>query len=179
MLAYLPGAMIGWPGQLVTMKGSCVVLDETEWGRLERVIADIESAGNFGAMRFEPHVYERASAFSPARKYADEVARAREANRVSLATARMIIATSWGGFQIMGFNIYSATAAPRVAISTFLSDRSIQVRHFRAFVTSRNIAYTVEELRDETKRRDFARKYNGDVDGYAALIEKRIRSFNV
>ena len=146
------------------------MLEETEWGRLERLIADIESAGRFDAMRFEPHVYKRATAGA----YGNSVALARRVNKVSLATARMIVATSWGGFQIMGFNIYTSES-DSVGIGAFLRDTEIQRQYFRAYVIKRNIAYTVDELRDETKRRDFARKYNGDADAYAALIAARLK----
>jgi hypothetical protein len=151
-------------------------MDRFEESRVEKLIADIESAGKFYTMRFEPHVYER----TKQNIYSDAVNRARQVNQVSLATARMIVSTSWGGFQIMGFNLYDKNVIDlHLPVGIFLKDKSLQRAAFWKYCKARNIAYTVNELRDETKRRDFARKYNGDVDGYAALIEMRIRSFNV
>ena len=67
---------------------------------LPRLIARVESADNQWAMRSEQHVFER-------RKFNSALMDVTvKANRCSRYTARWILSTSWGLYQIMGFNLY-------------------------------------------------------------------------
>ena len=70
---------------------------------LAQVIARVESADNPYALRFEPATYLNIgqSRFDLAR------AAAKSVNKCSIDTANVILSTSWGRFQIMGFNLYA------------------------------------------------------------------------
>ena len=77
---------------------------------LAQVIARVESADNPYALRFEPATYLNIgqSRFEPARD------RAKSINACSADTANMILSTSWGRFQMMGFNLFAKASTPCV-----------------------------------------------------------------
>src|SRR5574337_403618 len=72
---------------------------------LAEVIARVESNDDSRALRFEPGVFSNSLA---ARH--EILERIMLANACNRNTARMIYATSWGRFQIMGFNLYAPPA---------------------------------------------------------------------
>jgi len=138
---------------------------------LEAIISDIESGGNRYALRFEPHVYERAQTLN---RYAPMVNLARGRNKCSLETARVIIATSWGKFQIMGFNLYDPNGINYPdPVGVYLNDDMVQAATFRVFCQARSIYFTVDDLRDPAFALCFAKVYNG-ADEYAKKIEQRL-----
>lgn len=121
-------------------------------GPLENLISTIESGRRHDAMRFEHGLYGKIalSYITPIKRY----------NDCSYSTAQMIGATSWGLFQIMGYNVYSLGFSG--TINDYLNDVGAQRQYFQYYCTRRGIYYTVQELKTDAKKRlNFAEHYNG------------------
>lgn len=135
---------------------------------LDMIVAEIESANYARALRFEPSVYGRMRepVFSPV------VARIIHVHSCSHETAYMIGATSWGLFQLMGFNIYSDELSFGGPIFDWVTSTSIQTNDFFAFVSKRKIDLSPDELCFKSAREKFAEVYNGpgNVTAYAEKI---------
>lgn len=133
---------------------------------IAQVIAHVESAGRGDAMRFEPAVYERALAGS----YGPQVAAAVTAHKCSQATARVIVSTSWGKFQLMGFNLYPNLTG--LSVAAFMS--TPQDPAFGKFLAIKRLDhFTAQQLfSDLAARLSFATVYNGpgNPQAYADLI---------
>lgn len=134
---------------------------------LARVIATVESGPFPYAMRFEPALWER-----PAIMPAQSIRPAQVANKCSAATAQMICATSWGLFQIMGFNLYGSLGIG-IAIGPYLFDAEQQFNAFTRFVTLNGFDPANFDFSNDTLIHAFARSYNGpgDVEAYAAKMK--------
>lgn len=134
---------------------------------LARVIATVESGPFPYAVRFEPSLWEH-----PARMPAASFRAAQIANRCSAATAQMICATSWGLFQIMGFNLYGSLKLP-IAIGPYLFDTEQQFNAFKRFVTLNGFDPDNFDFSDDGLIERFARSYNGpgDVPNYVAKMK--------
>lgn len=136
---------------------------------LGNLIRHVESNNEGNALRFEPHVYKRASDG----EYALAQGRAMGVNHCSKATGAMIIATSWGAAQIMGFNLYGGKVDLKVTIGEYLASRPIQDEALDKFL--RSIGY---ELGTDVSAwtpgqfASFARMYNGP--GAPAAYVKRM-----
>ena len=140
---------------------------------LESIISDIESAGRKDALRFEPHVYARTGEG----KYSVMVALAKERNRCSFETARVIVSMSVGKFQIMCFNLYDPTGIDYPgSVIAYGNDDMVQAGTFRTFCQRRNIYFSVQDLHDEALRLRFAEVYNGPgaPADYAKKIAARL-----
>ncbi len=138
---------------------------------LESIISDIESAGNRYAMRFEPHVYERTQITT---RYDAAVNAAKARNKCSLETARVIVATSWGKFQVMGFNLYDPNGLNYPGfVGAYTNSDTDQVATFKTFCQAKNIYFTPSDLLDDALALRFARVYNG-ADEYAKKITERL-----
>ena len=135
-------------------------------GTISQLIAQIESSNNPHALRFEPQ-------FNPT---AENIAAACHSNACSTATGKMICATSWGLYQIMGENLYSLGF--KSSIFDFINSPSLQLVYFNEFLASRKLgAITLEDLRtDQTKREYFASRYNGAAYPYANVILNNLGS---
>lgn len=163
------GAMVG--GNHATGKGLNRMTLKTYGRTLAHLVGQIESGNWYGAIRFEPHVY-----FACLNgKYQNSFAKARSVNRCSKETACAIVATSWGRFQIMGFNVYDYLGL-NMPVATFLGDREAQEDAFWNFVMRRKIDYSLDDLCVEAKRLRFARTYNGSLT-YADKISKTLIDF--
>lgn len=132
---------------------------------LARVIATVESGPFPYAMRFEPVVYARTSPQAA-------LANAMTANHCNKVTAQVILATSWGLFQIMGFNIYGPLALP-IAIGPYLFDSETQFDTFGKFVRLNGFDPANFDFTDEATLERFGRSYNGpgDVPNYVAKMK--------
>lgn len=132
------------------------------------LIARVESAGRYDAMRFEPLTFARWLAWRSSRA---TLARIMLANRCSAPTAHVIACTSWGAFQIMGFNLYSENIACG-SVGNFLASKTAQLTQFAKFCEQNHCVYTLDDMHDESKRLAFARVYNGpgNPTAYAARI---------
>lgn len=144
------------------------------------IVAQVESAGRLSAIRFEPAKWSH-YLVSPS---APEVAICAHYNECSTDTARMICASSWGLYQLMGFNLY---APPHYggygltgSIHEFWADgEQIQEAAFAWFLKSRRIDdITAEQLaNDPNARLRFATAYNGPGQPavYAQMILNAIK----
>ena len=133
--------------------------------KLAQIIAAVESDNNPHAMRFEVATFQRAM------DRPEIVLRVAEQNhRCSHDTARIIYATSWGLYQIMGFNLYDPAGYEFTGdIVSYLLDEEEQLLSLQAFLERKDIDFTVQEIIDDPVRRSkFITAYNGpgDTDGY-------------
>lgn len=141
--------------------------------KLAKAVSRVESSGFPYAVRFESGMFaNKVGNASPA-----EFACMRW-NKCNVITARMLCCTSWGLFQIMGFNLYD-TLKLEVPIGSFLFDPETQERAFEDFVKlggfdPRNFDPSDDNLRT------FARYYNGPgaVDDYSAELKAAFASLN-
>jgi len=140
---------------------------------IKEVIKEIESSGNKQAIRFEPHFYESLEK----RKINDmAIQRIQKIHRCSYFTALMIASTSWGLFQIMGYNLYFYSLTEKTVFE-FLFDEAEQEKAFEKFIQIKSINFSIEEMRsDPEKIRKFAKVYNGDTEGYSRKIERLIQN---
>jgi len=142
------------------------------------VIGAIESDHNPAALRFEFATYERApfqSAIIDAIK---------ECNLCNIATARMIYATSWGEFQIMGMNLYDPrVCAYRNSIARYMVQSGDQFVTFDSFLFRMPLGVKLKSdspaslFSDPNLRVQFARLYNGpdNFNEYADKIKAEIQ----
>ena len=147
---------------------------------LADVIAHIESSGNPHAMRFEPATYTRISVGTRSAAQNAILNKIIQVNKCSLGTALMIYSTSFGLFQIMGFNLYDPShSALDVDIVTYSDDPILQVSKFSEFVSRETIDFTPQDLAQSIKlRNEFALTYNGSMV-YASAIVSSLKFFNI
>lgn len=126
------------------------------------LIAHIESGGRADAVRFEPRLYAHTLGLPAV------MGRITVANKCSIETARVIYSTSFGLYQIMGFNIYIPHGFNK-SIFAFVNDIDAQNDVFNDYLIRKNIAYSVDALRIKANAITFARAYNGS-DAYADKI---------
>jgi hypothetical protein len=136
---------------------------------LAKVIADIESAGCAYAYRFEPATYAR---------YINVSANALDAQAAhtwgcSLFSAGAMLSSSYGLFQIMGFNLVKLT---KMHPLQYVQDVAEQTRVFWAFLEGCGLGGTTLAglLADPAALLHFATCYNGPGQPatYAALIKQ-------
>lgn len=154
----------------------------TDSVQLSDVIAWIESRGNPHALRFEPGVYARLTngAMTPA--HAAIVKRIVSIHNCSIPTAQVIYSTSFGLYQLMGFNLYAddSVNSTDLDVVTFCATPKEQTRVFNAFVSRETIPYAPQVLAQfETARETFARIYNGDEQAYAQSIVESLQHFGL
>lgn len=128
---------------------------------LAKLIRLTESNNNYFAMRYEPAHNPRI----------DLVIRMRDAAQCSVQTAKMMCMCSWGAYQIMGDNLIDLGLASSPAL--LLASPSAQDGYFYKFIAADHITLTLTDIvTDESKRKLFARLYNGpgNVDAYAARL---------
>lgn len=139
--------------------------------QLKDIIKLIESSNNPQAVRFEPHFYEKLKS----KTNDTAVLKIRKIHKCTYYTALMIASTSWGLFQIMGYNLYFYNLID-TTVFDFLNNEELQEKAFQEFIEKRKINFTVEDLKsDPEKIRKFAKYYNGDTEGYSRKIEKLLR----
>lgn len=138
------------------------------------IIAAIESSNNPFAYRFEPGVMGR----SRRTDQADLLHTIERINMVDAESASVIYSSSYGLFQIMGFNLYSELEY-NASFGFFLANVQDQLKAFNNFLIHEKIKFTPEELLNDTaKRQLFAQVYNGpgNSDVYADKILKTIQT---
>lgn len=134
------------------------------------IIKHIESGGDMGAMRFERKVFNRITNGG----YTPILSKIQSANHCSSDTARVIYSMSFGGYQIMGFNLYGDLGL-NISIAKFLNDYCEQDQKVWDFLNWKKIAYTADDLKnDQIKRDHFAVTYNGSTN-YSANILSAIK----
>jgi hypothetical protein len=141
------------------------------------IIAHVESGGNKYAMRYEPSTHNQIE--NNPKHWQLIVNKIQKANTCSLETARAIAATSFGKYQVMGFNLYQNYRLP---VGAFFNSDADQDAAFAHFLISSNLEnYTVADLKDKTKRDHFARIYNGpgNVADYSLKLLDVLTIFTV
>ena len=139
---------------------------------LKDIIKLIESSNNPQAVRFEPLFYEKLKS----KTNDTAVLKIREIHKCTYYTALMIASTSWGYFQIMGYNLYFYNLID-TTVFEFLSNEELQEKAFKKFTQLKKINFSIEELKsDPEKIRKFAKYYNGDTEGYSRKILRLIEN---
>lgn len=128
---------------------------------LRDIIALVESNDNTCAIRFEPTIYAKSDTM-PVRILNAIL----DANKCSQKTAQMIYSTSWGRYQIMGFNLYGLLAWKKSIVEYLVDPFTTQDISFDDF-TAEIRRSTGEASWDGTRftnvaaQQSFARWYNG------------------
>lgn len=134
---------------------------------LARIIGQVESAGRLNALRFEPGTMVNVTA-----RHLKAVNAAQHVHNCSVSTAGMICSTSWGLYQIMGFNIYNLGCTHTVF--DYVADPAIQSEMLQKFLVADGLgnATWAAMADDDALLRRFATLYNGsgNVDAYMNLL---------
>ena len=144
---------------------------------LATIIARVESTNNPNALRFEWLTYSGKMIQNNASiAILKTIARIHDC---SSDTAKMIYSTSWGFFQIMGFDLYGELGYQQ-PVASYFEDHDAQYAMFAKFVQSKNINYGVNELAGSRLTRvKFGTIYNGDGEDYANSIESSLKFYGV
>lgn len=138
---------------------------------LARIIAEIESSNEICAVRFEPGTFYAAQRPSILSLICAD-------NFCDTKTAQVLYSSSFGLYQIMGFNLYD-TLGYRGNILKFWSDSELQLEFFGRFLSVKNINYNWETLKTNPALLSrFAQIYNGDASAYSAAMLKIAREQN-
>lgn len=122
---------------------------------ISKLVSQIESNNVPYAMRFEPGWRHDSNIISAVRQ-------AHAPAYMNTTTAKNIMSTSYGLYQIMGENIYRL--GYKKPINEFMNNPSEQLDIFNKFLVWRGINYTVEEIfSDRAKMEKFAKRYNGSL----------------
>lgn len=143
------------------------------------VIAWVETKTDCRALRFEPAIYSRVAA-SRSDSEKQTIARIESANRCSWGTALALFSCSFGGTQLMGFNLYGDAQQYRKSALDFLMNEADQRDAFVKFVMIAGIATTPDVLAALPQfRLQFATRYNGPgaPQVYSDTIANSLRHF--
>jgi hypothetical protein len=136
------------------------------------IIAQVESSGNPYAYRFEPTVYEslKTGALSPVHSII--VNRIMKIHSCSLSSAEVIYSSSYGLYQLMGFNLFGECDYAE-SVWEYLNDPIAQTAMFENLLGHMGLQnYTAEQLASsENLRHQFAIHYNGSSAYEAGIIE--------
>jgi muramidase (phage lysozyme) len=133
--------------------------------QISDVISGIESGGNIYAARYEPQWRYLTDAM---------ISETCKIHKCSIVTARMLLSTSWGKYQIMGAVLFELGYRQRI-IPDFFHPQMQEV-YFSKYLASRKISNDISQLLTEEGRRFFATKYNGNgaVQQYADKIKSAL-----
>lgn len=132
---------------------------------LADLIARVESSDNLQAVRFEPK-------YEPKIQNVNTMAAICKCNS---ETSKILCSMSYGLFQIMGDNLISLGLS--VTPFDYMCSIGIQQQFFNRYCIRNVCEYTLDEVvNDESKRLDFARKYNGPGN-VQAYVDRMIAIF--
>ncbi len=135
--------------------------------RLSQVVAEVESHDNGATLRFEKASFEANGCKS-------DIIRAIVARNFycSPETAGMIYWTSWGTYQLMGFNLYGPVIDYPASVFSFWTSRVQHEIQFQAFIKSGGYDNDDFSTWSADRVNAFARFYNGpgNVDVYAGRL---------
>ena len=145
---------------------------------LASVVAETESANNLNAYRFEPATYAVFKSVDDQTKSPTGalIRHTETLHQCSPDSARVILSSSWGKYQIMGENIWSLGYPG--TIWKFMMDDAGQSATFEAFCLRIGVSAQDQAdcswLLDDTKGLVFARWYNGpgSPDVYLARLRQ-------
>ena len=136
-------------------------MTQSKFTTLADLIAQVESGGNHFASRFEP-------AHEPRISFINQMVSIAKCNFV---TAKILCSMSFGLYQIMGDELMDLDLTRHPF--DYAGDITLQAEFFNRYCIRNNCEYTLDDvINDESKRLDFARKYNGpgNVEAYAQRI---------
>lgn len=137
---------------------------------ISQLVASAESNHVKHAMRFEPGWRHDNNIISLVRQ-------AHAPAYMNTTTAKNIMATSYGLYQIMGENIYRL--GYKKPINEFMNSEADQLEIFNKFLAWRGIDYTVDEIfSDRAKMEKFAKRYNGSLS-YIQTLTNHYNHFRV
>jgi hypothetical protein len=143
--------------------------------RVLKAIARIESNGFQFAMRFEPHKYEARD-----RHPSSIIARIKGANKCSGHTASVIYSTSYGLYQIMGFNLYSGSSpVALVPVGEYMGNVSFQRESVVKFLEAAHLLkYSAVDLLNVGPSEEFTKAYNGpgNIAAYSAKLRNVLKT---
>lgn len=139
---------------------------------LTDLIARIESGDNLSAWRFEPARFDHLQ-----KLLGPGTDRCMRVNRCDLATARVIMASSWGRFQLLGSHLYGPSFNSELTIMEWLQSESAQTTDFWRYcqLCAIDPDLSLQSIIDnQTERERVARLYNGPgaVVEYSNLLLK-------
>lgn len=149
---------------------------------LSQVVQTVESGGclnPLAALRFEPGAYDNLFAQGNGDRRPGTIATLAAIQRahggpgaLSGPSAEMIHCTSWGSFQVMGFNLWGPVCNYRLPYSAFIDSERDQLNAFADFCGALGINPGAFDLFDPDALMKFARIYNGpdDVPAYVAKM---------
>lgn len=159
-----------------TVQGSAWTLTEkTADPQLASIQRLVESSNNPHATRFERGVFNRITneGTNPT------LLKIQRCNNCTLDTARQIYSTSYGYYQLMGFNLYDPSIGWEGTVQNYMNDSVAQDSAYYAFLVANHINYTWQSLKaDDTLMLQFAIRYNGSA-AYCAALERAAASLKL
>jgi hypothetical protein len=135
----------------------------------------VESSNNYHATRFERSVFNRITNVGTT----PTLLQIQRCNQCTTDTARQIYSTSYGAYQIMGFNLYDPAIGWAGTIQNYLNDSVAQDSTYFYFLRANHIAYTWRTLKaNPTIMTEFAIHYNGS-DAYVLALKKAAASLGL
>lgn len=135
------------------------------------VVQQVESGGNYAAIRFEPGLYRTFPGW-----VADSIPQIQQRNPgLSVDTYHMIACTSWGGWQMLGANIWRKSNPYHGSLSSFTSSGWDQLQCANLFMADIGFdGRTNFETMTDDDLHQFARAWNGPgaVETYIASMER-------
>ena len=130
---------------------------QSKYTSLAQLIAQVESSNDQFAYRFEP-------AYTPRNETVDKM---QHICNCSVTSAKILSASSFGLYQIMGFNLIDLGL--ELSPLKFCMLPELQTQFFNEFLAKNGIMYTLDEVVNDVQARlHFAKVYNGDEIAYAS-----------
>ncbi len=149
--------------------------------KIKKVIARVESLENPLAVRFEPHIYGAINV----RRVGRLLVQIADIHKCNTETAKVIYSTSWGQYQIMGFNLYSLGYSQTVWEFLFFEQDQDQVfyKFVKPFELKHDVGKIIEflekgsELKGKYKGLEYIGKIRDLGESYEE-VKKFIRFYN-
>jgi hypothetical protein len=136
------------------------------------IIAQVESSGNPYAYRFEPTVFDslRVGALTPVHLVIiNKIMKIHSCNQSS---AEVIYSSSYGLYQLMGFNIYGECGYDK-SIFAYLNDSLTQTALFESLLSHMGLSDITASMLagNEFARHEFGLRYNGSIAYENGIVE--------
>lgn len=129
------------------------------------VVMKVESGCNPNAVRFESFLYLHTPKW-----ISDQIAVAQDTNKCSFETARMIVCTSWGAWQLLGANICSIS-------NTQVMQYPLETQRADAMELMRRIGFDGTSIFTTVDLHTFVKRWNGpnNISAYIAKLHEASR----
>jgi hypothetical protein len=144
---------------------------------LTDVIAWVESKGDPYAFRFEPATY--ANLANPSAVQKGIIATIQTIHNCSYESAKVIYSSSFGKYQIMGFNLFAPKLSLCESAFKFMGDSATQDAMFTKLIASMALSsLTPDTLASSLwNRQHFGAIYNGNAQAYGISIAQALVHF--